>query len=738
MSVSEHTTYCRICEALCGMVATVEDGELVRLRPDKEHPMSQGFACPKGIAMAEVVSDPDRLLHPLRRRAGVPRGVGGDDAFDRVSWEEAFDGIAARLRGTIEAHGSRSVGAYLGNPVYFSYSPPMWLKGFLDALHSPHFYTPGSQDTASRSAASAYLYGSAMQFPIPDLERTDFLLMLGANPFISHGSLLTAPRIRDTLGGIVSRGGRVVVVDPRRTETARAFEHIQIRPDTDAWLLGAMLSVIFEEGLEDRVAIARQSTGIENLRAICAGHSPEVAASRTGIPASEIRQLARDLAGAPRAAVYGRIGTCRGRHGTLTVFLLDALNVVTGNFDRPGGAVIGAPVIPPAFVKAQDTFGRFRGRIGGFPDAYGMLPSGMMAKEMTTPGSGQLRAFFTVGGNPVLSVPNGPELEAALTTLDLIVSIDLYVTESGAYADYVLPATTFYEQEDFPVTFLTMHTKPFAEWTEPVIPPRGEARQEWEIIDEIARRIGVVPASSAGLRVLGKLGLRLKPKTLIDAAIRLGPYGDLYGLRRGGLSVRRLRAARHGVQLEEFQPTGVQKKRIRHRDGLVHFDSPELLEESRRLGTRHVEDPNFPMSLISLRELRSHNTWMHNAPKLMAGGRRHTARVHPDDAAAVGVTEGEFLRITSPSGSIEIEAQLTDEIVRGTVAVPHGWGHRGGGWSLANATPGVNINVLASTEIEDLEKLSGMTLLDGIPVRLEPVGVPAAAVVGVSSARAGV
>jgi anaerobic selenocysteine-containing dehydrogenase len=721
--MSEQTTYCRICEALCGMVATVENGELVRLRPDKEHPMSSGFACPKGIAMAQVVNDPDRLLHPLRRKDGVPRGQGGPDAFERVSWERAFDEIAARLQRTIETSGRDSVGAYLGNPVYFSYSPPMWLKGFLDALGSPHFYTPGSQDTASRSAASAYLYGSAMQFPIPDLERTDFLLMVGANPFVSHGSLLTAPRIRDTLHEIVGRSGRVVVVDPRRTETAQAFEHVPVRPDTDAWLLAAMLSVIFEEGLEDQAAIASQSRGVDNLKAMIDGHRPETAEARTGIPAETIRRLARDLAGADRAAVYGRIGTCRGRHGTLVVFLLDALNVVTGNFDRPGGAVMGAPVIPPAFVKAQDTFGRFHGRVGGFPDAYGMLPSGMMAKEMTTPGRGQLRAFFTVGGNPVLSVPNGEELQNALKTLDLMVSIDLYVTESGAYADYVLPATTFYEQEDIPITFLTMHIKPFAEWTEPVIAPRGEARQEWEIIDEIARRIGVVPASSAPLRALGRLGLRLKPKALIDAAVRLGPFGDLYGLRRGGLSIKRLRAARHGIQLAPHQPTGVQKKRIRHRDGLVHFDSPELLTEARRLGERHIDDPEYPMSLISLRELRSHNTWMHNAPKLMAGGRRHTARVHPDDAATIGVADGGRVRITSPSGQIEIEVTVTDEIIQGTVAVPHGWGHRGGGWSVANQTPGVNINLLASTEIEDLERLSGMTLLDGIPVRLEPVAV---------------
>jgi formate dehydrogenase len=698
MAIEQRKTYCRICESLCGLVATVEDGRITKLRPNAEHPISQGFACPKGIAMKDVVNDSDRVLYPLRRKPGAARGEGGIEQFERVSWDEALDDIGRRLEQTIARHGGHSVGAYLGNPVYFSYSPPMWLKGFIDALGSAHFYTPGSQDTASRSAASAFLYGSTLQFPIPDLERTDFLLMLGANPFVSHGSLVTAPRIKETLKAIPRRGGRVVVVDPRRTETAQAFEHLQVRPDSDAWLLGAMLRTIFDEGLEDRVAIARTSSGIESLRAMVDTDtfSAEEAGRRSGVPAATIRTLARDLAAAPSAAVYGRIGTCRGRNGTLTVYLLDALNIVTGNFDRPGGSLMGQEFTPAAFVKAQDTFGRRHGRVGGFPDAFGMLPSGPMAKEMTTPGEGQLRAFFTVGGNPVLSVPNPDELEAALTTLDVVVSIDLYVSETGRYADYILPSTTFMEKHDIPLQFLTNHTRPFAIATEPVVAPLGETRDEWEIIDAIARRIGVAPYSDPIMRALGRVGIRPKPRTLVDAALRLGPHGDRYGLRRSGLSLAKLANLPDGIVLAEHQETGVQRERLRHKDGLVHLDAPAIADEARRLGNRRGDNPDFPLSLITLRELRSHNSWMHNVPKLVVG-RTHAARIHPDDAAELGVADGDPVRISSRTSSIETTAMLTDEIIRGTIAVPHGWGHKQAGWQLANQLVGPNLNALAST-----------------------------------------
>jgi len=712
---SERVTYCRICEPLCGMVATVDDGRLTKLRPDAEHPLSKGFACPKGIAMTDVHNDPDRVLHPLKRtEAGE---------LERVSWEEALDDIGTRLGRIRERRGGDAIGWYMGNPGAFSYSHPLWVKGFLDAVGSPHYYTASAQDVSNRFAASALLYGSPFLLPIPDLSRTDFLLIVGANPLVSHGSVLTAPRIKDDLHAIVARGGRVVVVDPRRSETASAFEHVAVHPDSDAWLLLSLLQVVFDEGLEDAEAIARQSRGIDSLREMVAEQAPEATEQRTGVAASEVRQLARDLAGAERAAVYGRTGSCLGRNGTLVSFLLDALNVVTGNLDREGGAMFGDPPIDFDDVARKiglGTYGSVRTRIGDLPDVLGQLPASVMAKEITTPGEGQIRALFVSAGNPVLSVPNGDELEAALGELDLMVAIDLYVSDTARHADYVLPATTFLEREDFPLPFLGLHTTPFAQWTEPVVEPAGEARQEWEIIDAISRRIGVAPYSARALRNLARVGVRISPKRLLDILLRTGPGGDLFGLRRRGLNIGKIARNPHGIVLAEHLAAGVLPKKIRHRGKRVRLDPPEIVEEAARLAAQNGRRADFPLRLIGLRELRSHNSWMHNAPLLMRGGRTHAARVHPDDAAAVGLEDGGVVRVSSPHGAIELEALLTDEVKRGTVAVPHGWGHRGG-WRLAVKAGGANVNQLASSNPDDLEPLAGMAFLNGIPIRIEAV-----------------
>ena len=721
MATEEKVTYCRICEPLCGMVATVEDGRLVKLRPDADHPLSAGFACPKGIAMVDVQNDPDRVVHPMRRRA--------DGSFERVTWPEALDEIGARLGRIVEEHGGDAVGWYMGNPGAFSYSHPLWVKGFLDGLGSPHSYTASSQDVSNRFAASWFLYGSPYVVPIPDLARTDFLLMVGANPLVSHGSVLSAPRVKDQLHAITARGGRIVVVDPRRSETARAFEHLAVNPDSDAWLLLSLLQVIFAEGLEDAEAIARQSSGVETLRELCADHPPEQTEGRTGVPAEALRQLARDLANAERAAVYGRTGSCLGRNGTLVAFLLDALNVVTGNLDREGGAMFGDP--PVDFTRLVDavglgTYSKVRSRVGDLPEVLGSLPASVMAKEMTTPGKGQIRAMFFSAGNPVLSVPNGEELEEALAEVELSVALDLYVTETSRHCDFILPATTFYEREDFPLPFLSLFSTPFIQMSEPVVEARGEARQEWEVIEEISKRIGITPSPAWALRLLGRAGVRISPRRLVDLILRTGPKGDLFGLRRGGLSVKKLAENPHGIVLAEHLAEDVLRKQIRHKDKRVRLQAPEITAEVDRLLAANGHDPNFPLRLIGLRELRSHNSWMHNAPLLMRGGRTHAARVHPDDAEALGLEDGSRCRISSAHGAIETEVAVTDEIKAGTVAVPHGWGHRGG-WQVANAAGGANVNALSSSDPEDLERLAGMAFLNGIPVRVEPVGAGEAA-----------
>ncbi|MGI8632762.1 MAG: molybdopterin-containing oxidoreductase family protein [Solirubrobacterales bacterium] len=715
--MAEHVTFCRICEPLCGMVATVEDGKVTKLRPDGEHPLSQGFACPKGIAMSQVHNDEDRILYPQRRRA--------DGSFERVSWEQALSEIAERLHDVIDTHGRDSVAWYMGNPGAFSYSHPLWVKGFLDGLGSPHYYTAASQDINNRFAASALLYGSPLMVPIPDLQRTDFLLMVGANPLVSHGSLLSAPRIREQLRAIDDRGGRVVVVDPRRSETAGAHEHLPVRPDGDAPMLLSLLHVLFSEGLIDHEAVDDQARGLQGLAAMCAAWNPEMAAELSGVAPDTIRALAWDLAAADQAAVYGRTGSCLGRFGTLVSFLLDALNVVTGNLDAPGGAVFGEPPLALDDIAERfglATYGAVRSRLGGFPDVIGNLPASLMAKEITTPGPGQIRAMFVSAGNPMLSCPNGDELSEALDEVELHVALDIYRNETNAKADYLLPTTTFLEREDLPIVFLGFFTTPFIQYTEPVVEPAGEARQEWEIIEDLARPLGVTPSSIWPLRLLGRTGVRLTPQRLVDLLLRTGPRGDLFGLRRGGLSLARLRDRPHGEILDEHIETGVLAAKVRHRDRRVRLDPPEIVGEVRRLARAGRGDPRFPLRLIGLRELRSHNSWMHNAPLLLRGGRTVAARVHPDDAEAAGLAEGQPAYLRSPHGEIELEVMVTDEVSRGTVAVPHGWGHgRGAGWTRANETGGANVNQLASSDPADLERLAGMAHLNGIAVRLDPV-----------------
>ncbi len=659
MAVERKVTFCRICEAHCGMVATIDDGVVTQLRPDKEHPLSQGEACPKGIAMTDVQNDPDRVTHPLRR----DRATG---ELEQVSWEDAIADIGARLRATIAANGRTSVGWYFGNPGAFSYSHALWVKGFMEGLGSPHYYTASSQDVANRFAASALLYGSPALIPIPDLQRTSFLLMVGANPFVSHGSVLTAPKVKEQLHDIVGRGGRVVVVDPRRTETARHFDHVAVRPDTDAWMLLSMLCVLVEEGLADEQSLARETTGWATIRDLALGFPPEQTAERTGVAADDVRALARDLATADRAAVYGRTGSCLGRFGTLVSFLLDVLMLATGNLDRAGGGVFGQPAVAFDEVAAQaglDTYGKVRSRLGDFPDVLGALPASLLAEEMTTPGEGQIRAFFTSAGNPVLSCPDGDALESALDGLDLFVSLDFYVNETNRHADYILPSTTWLERDDLPIAFLGFYTTPFVQYSDAVVAPVGEAKEEWEIIDLISREIGVQPYALPALRVLSKLGYRMTPQRLVDVLLRTGRDGDRFGLRRGGLSLKSLRRNPHGVITEASIPTGVILGRVRHADHKIHLDHPVLNAEIARLGTVNGGDPQFPLRLIGLRELRSHNSWMHNSPLLMRGGREQPLRIHPDDAERYGLEDGGSARLASKNGNVEVPVRVTDEVM---------------------------------------------------------------------------
>lgn len=717
-SIEHKPTFCRICEPLCGMIATVEDGRLTALRPDKEHPLSAGFACQKGIAFTEVVNDPDRVTTPLKR---TPAG------FEPVSWDEALDDIAARCDEIHRRHGSGAFGWYMGNPAAFSYAHLFGAMAFVKGMgrHS-HFFTSSTQDTSSRLLASQFLYGSPLAVPIPDLLRADLLVLMGANPVVSHGSFLTAPRIKDRMHDIVRRGGRVLVIDPRRSETAAQFEWLGVTADSDAYLLLSVLQVFFDEGLVSTTA-RQQATGLDWLAIQAAPFTPEVTEAHTGVAPEAVRALARDLAATPRAAVYGRLGTCVGRNGTLVTYLIDAVNLVAGNLDRPGGSVFSTLGIPGQKwgtklmgASLRRTYRTKRTRVGGFRAVIGAEPAALMAKEMTTPGRRQIRAMFVGAGNPVLSVPNGLELEEGLESLSLMVGLDLYVNETTAHCDYVLPVTTMYERDDFAVTFQQFQATPFRQATDAVVAPAGQVRTEWSIIEDLISRIRVRTAVFAALRGARRLtGRPLNPRSVVDAMIRMADGGDRFGLRRGGLNFTKLATVNpHGVVVAPDIRTGVLDEVVAYRHGTVELEHPDIAAEITAL-TRRERPAAFPMRMIGMREPRSENSWMHNAPLLMRGDRTQRALIHSDDAASRGIAEGDTATVRSPFGEIAVPVALTTDIVPGTIAIPHGWGHRGtGGWRIANRAGGVNVNQLMSSDPADVEALAGMSWLTGVPVQV--------------------
>ncbi|MGI8663397.1 MAG: molybdopterin-dependent oxidoreductase [Acidimicrobiales bacterium] len=711
--VTEHITYCRICEPLCGMVVSVADGRVVDITGDKQNPATEGYLCSKGAAMKDIQADPDRVLRPLRR-------VGGPGDFEECTWDEAMNDIASRLKRIVADSGGASIGGYLGNPAGMHTGHMYWLTGFLAALGSHHLYSAGSQDTNTRMVASHLLYGSPLPIPFPDVKRTTFMLMFGANPLVSKGSLWTVPRVRQRLDNVVAGGGRVVVVDPRRSETARAYEHIAVQADTDAWLVAGMIGEVFREGLQDDAAIAVASVGVDRLRAMCERVSLQAAQEHTGVPAVEIRALAKAFASAPRAVAYTRTGVCTGSFGTLTNFLVDALNVITGNLDRPGGAVFGDP--PISFDELGARFGMasvgtHRTRVGDLPDVASLAPSVSMPAEITTPGPGQLRALIVAAGNIVLSTPGAEETERALEALDLLVCLDIYVTETSKHAHYILPGTTFLERADMPATLLQWAATPFVQATEKVIDPPGECREEHHFYDEMSRRLGLGgPFAFRSARLLARLGLfRPTPMQLVNLMIRTGRHGDWFGLRRKGLNLKKILAQPHGIVLAEHPATGVLRRKVKHKDRKVHLAHPEMEAELERLLAAPAMDEQFPLRLIGRRESRSHNSWMHNVPS------RHTQaplQMNPADAAARAIDDGDIVRVNSRDGALEVAVSVTDEIVAGTVTLSHGWGHQAG-WTRANAKAGVNYNLLTAARPEAAEQLSGMSHLNGVGVQIE-------------------
>jgi anaerobic selenocysteine-containing dehydrogenase len=749
--MGERTAYatCPLCEATCGLELRLDGESLGAIRGDAEDVLSHGFICPKGASLRALHEDPDRLRTPMVRR---------DGELVEATWDEAFAEIDRRLAPLLEQHGRDSVAVYIGNPTAHSLGLTLYGRVLLKALGTRNVYTASTVDQMPKQVAAGLMFGAGLSVPVPDVDRTDHLLILGANPLASNGSLLTAPDMRGRLRRIRERGGKVVVVDPRRSRTAEhADEHHFIRPGSDALLLFALVHVLFDEGLADPGPAGEHADGLDEVRELAAGFAPEDVAERCGIEAQTIRRMARELAAAPSAAVYGRIGTCTQEFGTLASWLVDVVNFVTGNLDRPGGAMF--PRAAAGQTNSQGTPGRGRGfmmgrwtsRVRGLPEAFGELPVACLAEEIETPGEGQVRALITIAGNPTVSTPNAGRLAAALEGLDLMVSLDVYVNETTRHADVILPGPSPLERSHYDLALYQLAVRNVANYSPPVLPSRPGMPQEWETVlrltgvatgqgpaadvdaiddfvaaeavrREVGRAGGALEGRDAG-EILAALEHRRGPERMLDLLLRAGPYGDRFGERPDGLTLERLEAAPHGIDLGPLEPRLPDV--LRTPSGGIELAPEPIVGDVERLRAALRRDVNGGMVLIGRRQLRSNNSWMHNLTPLVRGKVRCTAHVHPDDAERLGLADGEPALVRSRAGEIEVPVEVTDAVMPGVVSIPHGWGHdvEGVRMRVAAAHAGANSNVLADESLVD--PLSGNAVLNGIPVELAPVAVPA-------------
>ena len=695
-------TSCPLCEATCGVAIEVDGERVVSVRGDDADPFSRGYICPKGTALADLHHDPDRLRHPMRRDG---------ERWIEMAWDEAIELVATKLRAIRREHGADAIAVYQGNPTAHNLGLLTIGQLALRTLGTKNMYSATSNDQLPHMLAALQMFGSQLLMPVPDVDRADLFICLGANPLASNGSIMTAPDMRGRLKAIQARGGRVIVLDPRRTETAdRADRHIFIRPATDAVLLLAIVHELFASGLVRLGRLAPSIVGEPELRAAAHAWPAERAAAITGIAAADIRMLARELAETPRAVLYGRIGVCTQEFGGLAAYLCYAVNALTGHLDEPGGLMFTTPALDPIPIAGKlgfdGGFARWTSRVSHKPEFGGELPMSVLAEEIETPGKGQIRALITSAGNPVLSTPGGPRLERAMRTLDFVVSIDPYLNETTRLADVILPPASPLERSHYDAALNAFAVRNVAKYSPPVFERASDQRHDWEILGALWSKLRLPrPLARIAEAVIGKLG----PEAILDVGLRSGPHGVL----RGGLSLAKLRAQPHGVDLGAL----VRRlpARLGSRDRKIQLAPPIYLRDLHRLEQRRAPDG---LVIIGRRQLRSNNSWLHNSERLVKGPTRCTLLMHPDDAAPRGLVDGATAKISTARGSIELPVEITDAMMRGVVSVPHGWGHtrKGSQLRVASNVAGASLNDVLDPAIADV--LSGTSALTGQPVEV--------------------
>ncbi|MFI6792377.1 molybdopterin-dependent oxidoreductase [Nonomuraea sp. NPDC050383] len=725
MTATVHRT-CPLCEAVCGLALTLDEGgHVTGVRGDKEDPFSRGFICPKGASLGRLDEDPDRLRKPLIREGDLWREAG---------WDEAFALIRENIDRVVETYGRQALGVYLGNPVVHSMAGSLYGGPLVKALGTRNVFSASTADQMPKHVASGLMFGHPLAIPVPDLDRTDFLLMLGANPLESNGSLCTAPDFPGRLKALRARGGRLVVVDPRRTRTAAlADEHVSVRPGTDAYLLFGLVHTLFAE---DLTRVAAPVDGLDEVREAAKHFPPEVVSRRTGVPADVVARLARELAAAPTAAVYARIGTCTAEFGTLAQWLVDVLNVLTGNLDRPGGAMFPKAATESPGRRRAYTVGRWRSRVRGLPEANGELPVATLADEIETPGEGQIRLMVTVAGNPVLSAPHGDRLDAAFAGLDFMVSVDPYLNETTRHAHVILPPPRVLQSGHFDFSLLGLAVRNYARYSPPSLPLDGRPSEalilsrlaqiasglegdldEFVIGGMLAKAVET-PGSAVAGRDPAELRAELDGETgaerRLDVMLRLGPYGAWAG--KGDLSLRKLLDHPHGLDLGPLEPRLGEV--LRTASGVVELAPPQLMEDVERLRGRLEEEPP-EFVLIGRRHLRSNNSWMHNVAPLVGGSNTCTLQIHPADVARLGLDGVAVVR--SAKGEVTVPLEPTEAIMPGVVSLPHGWGHADSTQAVAAEHAGVSVNALTDETAIDVP--SGNAVFNGVPVTILPTGV---------------
>ncbi|MBB3601299.1 anaerobic selenocysteine-containing dehydrogenase [Mycolicibacterium sp. BK556] len=728
-----HVYTCPLCEAMCGLEIQVSEGRVASIRGNPDDVWSRGHLCPKGASLGAIHEDPDRVRAPM---------IKVDGQWQEVSWDAAFRRCTELLAPVIAEHGIGAVTCYTGNPLAHSFSLGRYTGVLLGMSGIPVSYSPGTVDQWPKNLSSHLMYGNWWGFPVPDIERTDLLVVMGANPAASQGSLLAAPDVM----GIIGRVDNVIVIDPVRTATAaKADEWLPITPGTDAALLLAVVHTLFDEDLVRLGRLAEHVDGVERLRDVARDWSPERVAPVTGIDAERIKTLARQLAETEKSVVYGRIGLCNQEFGSLASWLVDVVNILTGHFDTEGGAMFPRPAAwtvtaqpQPGLEGGLPEFGRWQTRVRGAKEVLGQVPVSCLAEEIETPGDGQIRALITVAGNPVLSTPQGHRLDELLPGLDAMISVDLWLNETTRHADVILPGLSPLEQPHHDDLILMFAISSIANYSVPVFtPPDPDRPEEWEILVRLTGLCAGMPAEDVDVAAIddgffdylcftqGLDGAEIRshytsggPERILDLTLRTGPFGDRYGENPDGLSLAKLKEQPNGI---DFGPMVPQVPEILNTTEKKIRLAPEyLLDDIPRLAHRLDREPD-ELVLVSRRHLRSNNSWLHNVSALMKGRDRCTLLMHPKDAASRGVSNGDTVTVRSSAGHIEVPVEMTEAIKPGVVSMPHGWGHGKPGtrMSVANGSPGVNTNILSPPTF--LDEPSGNGALNGIPVTVAPL-----------------